>query len=202
MGYELRRMIRDGAPPKWSSSMRLVACEIADTADPEPSKRPPDFDGPAESQWSIADWQDHDGQWHDGLATRCGLTPRTFSYTLTRLSRAGYEMRKQLGTGSNGKPVYAVQGKRERFVVPLLKPRSRSQDVAASGRNESSPRSQDVAAESPENPSEAPHSYGEGRKRAELEGNPAAASQDHSPNGNEQRAAAQAAAGRASRSTP
>ena len=38
MGYELYRMIRDGAPPSWTPVMRLVAMVIADDARLDPSQ--------------------------------------------------------------------------------------------------------------------------------------------------------------------
>ena len=121
MGTELRRMIRDGAPPSWTPLMRLVAMEIADDArDPSsgvPADGPPWSALPVEGRW------DRRGRWRDGLTQRCGVTQRAISDALTGLARAGYEMRQAIGTDRNGRPVFAAKGHAMRFQVPPLTPR-------------------------------------------------------------------------------
>lgn len=123
MGYELRRMIRDGAPPTWTSGMRVVACEIADQANPEPSRALlGEGDYPLCTR-PVEDWQDKRGDWHEGLATLCGMSARAFSDNLTKLAEQGYEMRVQIGTDKRGRPVFAHKGRGIAFMVRPLKPR-------------------------------------------------------------------------------
>lgn len=144
MGYELRRMIRDGAPAKWTALMRLVAYEIADDArDPDPAE-------PLSSgrlPWSVIPvegYRDRDGQWRDGLAEICGVTPRAISDALTELGRTGYEMRQPI-TDKDGKPVvdkrgrvvYAAKGHALRFVVPPLLPRPKPKSSHPRASNDS-----------------------------------------------------------------
>ena len=121
MGTELRRMIRDGAPPSWTALMRLVAMEIADDArdpaDGVPADKPPWSALPVEGCW------DRSGRRKDGLTERCGMSARTISRALADLSAAGYEMRQQIGTDEHGRPVFAMRGHAMRFQVPPLTPR-------------------------------------------------------------------------------
>jgi hypothetical protein len=122
MGYELYRMIRDGAPADWTPAMRQVAQAIADDAR-DPRQRGGDDDGGW--PWSAitigGEWRK--GKWHDGLTQRTGLTPKGISRILTMLSHAGFEMRQQIATDKRGRPVFAYPGHRTRFHVPPLPPR-------------------------------------------------------------------------------
>lgn len=133
MGYMLRRMIRDGAPPGWSPLMRLVASEIADDA------RDPGEEGIArEGEWPWSaipiEGEHRRGEWRDGLAERTGMSARAISRTLADLAEAGYEMRKPIN-GRNGRPVtdkrgrlvFAAKGHALRFQVPPLLPREAPQ---------------------------------------------------------------------------
>lgn len=129
-------MIRDGAPRSWTSLMRDMAKEIADDA------RDPDDDHPlAEGQWPwsslhVAGYFDRGGQWRDGLAEICGVTPRAISDALTQLGRSGYEMRRPI-TGADGKPVtdsrgrlvFAAKGHALSLWVPRLLPRPEPQST-------------------------------------------------------------------------
>ncbi|HZR53649.1 MAG TPA: hypothetical protein VFB06_29600 [Streptosporangiaceae bacterium] len=154
MGYELRRMIRDGAPPEWSPLMRLVASEIADDAG-DPVAHPLK-DG--ELPWSAipVEGEFRHGRWRDGLTERCGMSARAVSRVLADLAAAGYEMRQPI-TGRDGKPVmdkrgrlvFAAKGHALRFVVPPLVPREQPQSSPepASFDGQSSP---DLATNEPQ----------------------------------------------------
>ena len=126
MGSELRRMIRDGAPPAWTPLMRLVASEIADDAR-DPSQRDPGEDGSPWSALPIEGHRDSRGRWRDGLTERTGATADGISHALTRLARAGYEMREPIGKDKRGRPVFAARGHAVRFRVPPLLPRPEPQ---------------------------------------------------------------------------
>jgi len=121
MGSELYRMIRDGAPPGWTVTMRLVAMVIADDARDPSQGVPGDGGGP----WSAIPvrgcWRG--GKWRDGITDRTGLSMHTVSRALAELAAAGYEMREQIATGKDGRPVFAARGHAVRFRVPLLPPR-------------------------------------------------------------------------------
>jgi hypothetical protein len=132
VGYELRRMIRDGAPPEWSPLMRLVASEIADDAG-DPSSHPLQ-DG--ELPWSAipVEGEFRHGRWRDGLTERCGMSARAISRVLTDLAAAGYDMRQPIAdrdgnpvTDKRGRPVFAAKGHALRFAVPPLPPREQPQ---------------------------------------------------------------------------
>jgi hypothetical protein len=110
MGSELYRMIRDGAPASWTAAMRLVAWTIADDAR-DPSQGPPDDGGWPWSKIRLHGNAD-DGEWHDGLTERTGMSERAISRALTDLARAGYEMREQIGTDRRGRPVFTITGRR------------------------------------------------------------------------------------------
>jgi hypothetical protein len=133
MGYELRRMIRDGAPPGWTPLMRLVAGEIADDArDPDPDRPLPEGAWP----WSAipAEGEVRRGEWREGLAERTGMSARAISRVLAELAAVGYEMRIPI-TGKDGNPVtdrrgrlvFAAKGHALRFHVPPLPPRPNPQ---------------------------------------------------------------------------
>jgi hypothetical protein len=122
MGYELYRMIRDGAPASWTPAMRQVAMVIADDAR-DPSQSPPGDGGWPRSAIPISGYWTRDGQWRDGFTERTGLRERQISRILTALARAGYEMRQQAGTDSRGRPLFAYPGHAMRFRVPILPPR-------------------------------------------------------------------------------
>ena len=154
MGYALRRMIRDGAPPEWSPLMRLVACEIADDArDPDDGKDKagqlahrdewPDYRAGKLAAWSAKpiEGENRRGGWTDGLAEVCGMSARAVSRVLAELAAQGYDMRAPI-TDRDGKPVrdkrgrlvYAAKGHAVRFTVPYLPPRGeplRSPEVAS-----------------------------------------------------------------------
>jgi hypothetical protein len=135
MGFELYRMVRDGAPASWTALMRLVAGVIADGAW-DPSQEPPDDDGCSRSAMGIrGDYRN--GKWHDGLTERTGMSERAISRVLTDLAGAGYEMRVQVDTDKRGRPVFAYPGRALRFRVPLLAARPCPPDsatITASGR--------------------------------------------------------------------
>ena len=126
MGFELYRMIRDGAPESWTAPMRLLAMVIADDAW---SQEPPGDDGCTRSAIAMRGGY-RNGEWRDGLTERTGLSERAVSRVLTELARAGYEMREQIGTDKRGRPVFAYPGRRARFRVPLLTPRECPPDPA------------------------------------------------------------------------
>jgi hypothetical protein len=130
MGWNLRRMIRDGAPASWTPLMRLVAAEIADDAR--------DPDGEQDSlPWStlpISGFWDSRGRWREGLTERTGATASGISHALTKLARAGYELRQPIQdetgkpvTDKRGRPVLAAKGHAVRFQVPVLAPREAPQ---------------------------------------------------------------------------
>lgn len=232
MGYELRRMIRDGAPPDWSPLMRLVATEIADDAR--------DPDGAGELPWSAIPVKGHwdsRGRWREGLAERCGMSERAVSRVLTDLARAGYEMRVAIGTDRSGRPVYAAKGHALRFGVPPLAPRpdpQRPPEVAAfeggstpdsagyesRASSDSPPNSAGYQPQSPPLPvpkpaefgdpipSESPHkdhplsADGSGRSRAGVEGMPAASSPRPEPHDGSSSTGRRASAKKARRSRP
>jgi hypothetical protein len=132
VGYELRRMIRDGAPPKWSPLMRLVASEIADDAG-DPSAHPLQD---CELPWSAipVEGEFRHSKWREGLTERCGMSARAISRALTDLAAAGYEMRQPVTdrdgkpvTDKRGRPVFAAKGHALRFAVPPLPPREQPQ---------------------------------------------------------------------------
>ena len=120
MGYQLYRMIRDGAPAAWTGPMVLVAQVIADDArDPDPGAAAngvPWSALPVAGRWVR-------GRWRDGLAERTGMSDRAISRALADLAAAGYEMRQPIGAGKDGRPVFAAKGHAMRFRVPPLPPR-------------------------------------------------------------------------------
>lgn len=130
MGHELYRMIRDGAPPGWTSAMRNVAMVIADDAR-DPSQGPPEDGGWPRSAIPVCGYWTRDGQWRDGIAERTGLSERAISRVLAALARAGYEMRHQAGTDRRGRPLFAYPGHAMRFRVPILPPRKPTPQATA-----------------------------------------------------------------------
>ncbi len=122
MGGELYRMVRDGAPASWTPLMRLVAGVIADDAR-DPGQGGPDDGGWPWSAIPVRGHHARNGTWKDGLTERTGLSERAISRILTKLARAGYEMREQIGTDKHERPVFAYPGRAIRFRVPLLTPR-------------------------------------------------------------------------------
>lgn len=127
MGYELYRMIFNGAPANWTTAMRLVAAVIADDAR-EPSLGLPDGGWPR-SAIPVRGCH-RKGEWRDGIAERTGMSERAISRALTDLGRAGYEMREQVDTDKRGRPVFAYPGRALRFRVPLLEARPCPPDPA------------------------------------------------------------------------
>ena len=63
MGHDLYRMIRDCAPPGWTSDMRVLALMIADDAR-DHGQGPAGGDGPPWSAIPISGGYDHAGKWH------------------------------------------------------------------------------------------------------------------------------------------
>ncbi|MGO9780043.1 MAG: hypothetical protein ACLPQY_09795 [Streptosporangiaceae bacterium] len=130
MGYELYRMIRDGAPGTWTGPMIHVAQAIADDArDPDGTQ-----DGLPWSAMPIQGHWDARGRWRDGLTERTGMSARAIRRALADLAEAGFEMRQQIATDGRGRPLYAAKGHAVRFQVPALLPRAapqRSPDPAA-----------------------------------------------------------------------
>ena len=51
------------------------------------------------------------------------MSERAIRRVLGELARAGYEMREQIGTDKNGRPVFAYPWRARRFRVPPLPPR-------------------------------------------------------------------------------
>ena len=76
MGYELYRMIRDGAPESWTAPMRLIAMAIGDDARDPRQRDPDDLDGGG-LPWSMITirGERRKGRWHDGLTQRTGMSP-------------------------------------------------------------------------------------------------------------------------------
>lgn len=99
MGHEIRRALRDVLPPTIKGLMRAVALEIADDAwdDSRLSK-----DATLEN---LAKW----------TATPSTATIRD---ALKRLAAAGWEFRVPIGTGRDGRRLYAVPGIAVKFKVP------------------------------------------------------------------------------------
>ena len=211
MGYQLYRMVRNGAPATWTKDMIHVAKEIADDA------RDPG-DGDDSWPWSALPIKGHfdaRGRWRDGLTERCGMSARAVSRALTDLASANYEMREAIGADSAGRPVFTAPGHAMRFRVPPLLPRSAPERLPSTAsvqhtngrqnRRERSPESTGTVAKygdpissgSPQNPHTS-HPLTE----PEVEGSPAPPGQDHdswqpdtsTPQGTEQAAAAMAAA--------
>jgi hypothetical protein len=126
MGYQLRRMIRDGAPAEWTPLMRLVAAEIADDARDVIVPYSGEESGWPWSAIPVESGYDSAGRWREGLAERTGMSARAISRTLTELAAAKYEMRVAVGVDKNGRPVFACKGHAMRFQVPPLSPRRQS----------------------------------------------------------------------------
>ncbi len=122
MGFELYRMIRDGAPASWTAIMRLVAGVIADDAR-DPTQGMPDDGGPPWSAIRFCGYFTEEGEWRDGFAERTGMSERAISRALSDLARAGYEMREQVGIDKRGRPVFTYPNRGIRYRVPLLPPR-------------------------------------------------------------------------------
>jgi len=147
MGHDLYRMIRDGAPPEWTSDMRVLALMIADDAR-DSGQGPAGDDGPPWSAIPVSGGYDHAGKWHDGLTERTGLRKHAISRALTDLARAGYEMREALGCGKDGRVVFTAPGRGMRFRVPLITPRDtpeRSPDMSTDTPERSPDTSTDTA---------------------------------------------------------
>ncbi|MEU2992927.1 hypothetical protein ABZ772_21720 [Streptomyces griseoincarnatus] len=101
MGYELRRQLRVALGPKITGLQRAVALEIAD-------------DARGSGRTSHASLED--------LALWTGAKDaNVVRNALKRLAEAGWEFRVPIGTGKDGRTLYAVPGKRMTFVVPHFK---------------------------------------------------------------------------------
>ncbi|MFE2041647.1 hypothetical protein ACFXAZ_12080 [Streptomyces sp. NPDC059477] len=98
MGYELRRELRTALGPKITGLQRAVALEIADDARGEGRTSHASLDDLVE--WTGA---------KDVNVVRNALK---------RLADAGWEFRVPIGTGKDGRTLYAVPGKRMTFRVP------------------------------------------------------------------------------------
>ncbi len=112
MGYMLYREVKQGAPPEWNTTMRLVALAIADEAN-EKTRRTIGFQ--IEGYWPR-----HKRAWRDGLCEVTGLKPDSVTKALRALAEAGYEMRVSIGTDKNGRPVYAAKGHATDYQVPKI----------------------------------------------------------------------------------
>lgn len=98
MGYRLRRELREVLGPDINGLQRAVALEIAD-------------DAREETRASMAPLEDL-VRWtgaKDGKVVRNALK---------RLAEAGWEFRVPIGTGKDGRVLYAVPGRRMTFRVP------------------------------------------------------------------------------------
>ena len=102
MGHDLYRMLRMGMPADWTPGERLVALIIADAC----------YDRSQTGRISI-----------EQLCEETGYTRNNVSSILLKLSRHGYEMRVEKGTGNDGRPVFATRGHATDFQVPILPPR-------------------------------------------------------------------------------
>lgn len=100
MGYQLRRDLREALGPDITGLQRAVALEIADDAN----------DNTRESWAALEDL----ARWTAAKDTN------VVRNALKRLSSAGWEFRVQIGTGKDGRPLFAVPGRRMTFLVPKL----------------------------------------------------------------------------------
>ncbi|WP_018506390.1 hypothetical protein [Parafrankia discariae] len=98
MGYQLRRQLRCALPPTITGLQRAVALEIADSARDETRESWVGLDDLA--RWTAA------------------RDTKTVRVILGRLAAAGWEFRVPIGTGKDGRPLYAVPGRRLTFRVP------------------------------------------------------------------------------------
>src|SRR5579884_3283860 len=98
MGYELRRWLREELGPDITGLPRAVALEIAD-------------DAKDETRLSFATLEQL-ARW---TAAKNNEVVRD---ALKRLAAAGWEFRRPLGSGKDGRLLYAVPGKRQSFYVP------------------------------------------------------------------------------------
>lgn len=105
MGHDLYRMLRMGMPADWTPGERLVALIIADSC----------YDRTQTGRISL-----------DQLCHETGYTANSVSSILLKLSRRGYEMRVEKGTGKDGRPVFATRGHATDFQVPILPPRPKA----------------------------------------------------------------------------
>lgn len=107
MGYALRRWLRDLLGPDIKGLKRAIALEIADDArwDDEGNYLP---EGGRCSRVSLADLVRWTG----------AKDERTVREELRRLSLAGWEFRKPIGVGKDGRTLYAVPGRSMEFRVP------------------------------------------------------------------------------------
>lgn len=110
MGSSLRRQLREALPAEIKGLQRAIALEIADDAryddawryDPEKGRR---------SKVRLADLVRWTGA-KDELSVR---------EMLRRMAVAGWEFRVPIGTGRDGRPLYAVPGRAMQFRVPDFK---------------------------------------------------------------------------------
>lgn len=107
MGYALRRWLRDLLGPDIKGLKRAIALEIADDArwDDEGNYLP---DSGRCSRVSLADLVRWTG----------AKDERTVREELRRLALAGWEFRKAIGVGKDGRTLYAVPGRSMEFRVP------------------------------------------------------------------------------------
>lgn len=100
MGYLLYREVRDRAPEDWTPTERLVAWIIADDANDKTRK----------SWIKLPEIMQR-----AGIRTESGVRQ-----ALQRLAARGFEFRVPIGTGKDGRPVFAAKGHSLDFLVPLM----------------------------------------------------------------------------------
>ncbi|ADP78338.1 hypothetical protein [Pseudofrankia inefficax] len=98
MGYEIRRWLRVELGPKVVGLPRLVALEIADDANEI-------------TRLSYADLADL-------AAWTAAKDTKAVKDALLRLAAQGWEFRRAIGKGADGRPLYAVPGRKLTFWVP------------------------------------------------------------------------------------
>jgi len=124
---EQRRALRDHLPPELSALQRLLLLEIADGV---PADRPG-----AHSMVTLED-----------LSRWGGATVDSVRDALKRMGRMGYECRVPIGAGKDGRPLYAVPGKRMNLRIPPALAEGR---VNTRPMGESTPALPDHKGESP-----------------------------------------------------
>lgn len=99
MGYRLYRHVLDHAPADLTSGERLLLLVIADDANDDTRLGRPGT---------------------DLLTHRTGMGARGLRSAFTRLAERGYELRVPITKDENGRPVYAVRGRRTTYRVPVF----------------------------------------------------------------------------------
>src|SRR5699024_2027016 len=117
MGIRLIVEILDHAPEDLTAAERLVLIVLAEDANDGTRKGWP----PVEV-----------------IADRAGLTVAGVGKVLRRLSERGYDVRLKVGTGKDGRPMYAYRGRQVNYALPKFPKRgSLGAEWRARGRPES-----------------------------------------------------------------